>query len=227
MNPNLPGNNTERSSADQLSAAAGGEQDFAFAEERKPVNRNLVALLLIALIGGAAVYIMYTHTNMDTTPSESVRMAQDKVNQFVENSSKNEAAIQILLANSTRIHLEMSQEATAGQVPLDKLAANPFGEPLPPTKGTNVVPQVLSEDPAIRSQQAVSTISLSTVVYARGNSSCVLKVAGKDIQCRQGNEIKVGPVIFKVKSIKEDRVVLKSDGGEFLIFVKGASLEGR
>ncbi len=199
---------------------SGGEE-FAFAEEKKPINRNVVVLLLIVVVGGGMIYLMYLRGQANTGADDAARLEQNqKVAEFVQKGAEDLKTLDKTLQQMEKDVAVMTADNGAGQVPTAGLKTNPFlfekkvaDLPLP-------VPGAPPEDPRVLSSRIAAKVQVQMISYASRGSTCILN----NKLCSEGDQITVDQVSFNVKRIAPDYVVLENGLGQFKISVRSGGL---
>lgn len=210
------GQNTENQ--DSLNTGSGGEnEEFVIVEQKKPMNRSVVALILIAAVGGALVYFMYLRGrfNADTqTPQQKQTAAA--VSDFMASSDSSIANMEKQLKTTEETVAAFQQNNSAGQVPLDGLRLNPFElDGQRAATPSNLGETVTTADPQAVVKNALSKVQIQMILYSGASSTASIG----DRVYKVGDRLDVGSVQFTVKSIKETSVVLTHPTGDYTVLV--------
>lgn len=217
MNPNFS-KQEELQTNDPYGASSAGEQDFSFTEEKKPMNRNAVVLLLIIALGGGLVYFMYMRSNVEVTQDASTAEASQKIDTFITEGKQNMIKVEAMLQNTQKVVEVFNQKGSEGQIPTSSLKTNPFafeeksaGQP----KGAAPAAPL---DPSELARAALAKAQLQTILYSQtGTSSCIIS----NRVCSEGQKVKIGEVDFQVETITPTSVTLKNASGSYPLELKG------
>lgn len=226
MNPNFLNKQDERGEnqgSEHFLPSAGDDQDFAFAEEKKPINRNMIVLVLIVVLGGGLVYFMYLRSSVEVEQTPASIEAGKQIDGFIQNGKANMDQLQKMLLNTQKVVEVFKQDSAEGQVPTEKLKTNPFQfEQSRTNAGTPV--QQITADPAEQARLAAAKAQLQTILYSPNGSTCIIN--GRI--CSEGQKVTIDSVPFVVKEIGSDHVVLTNKllrpAGEYTVELRKSDL---
>lgn len=208
------GQNTDNQ--DSITTGGGGVGDeFIAIDEKKPMNRSIVALILIAAVGGAMVYFMYLRGrfNADTQTPQQKEMAQS-VSEFMDSSDSSIRQMELQLAQTEKAVAAFQQSNATGQVPLEKLRTNPFGTDMPQAAANQVAaPAVVNTGDPV--QSALSKIKVQMILYSGPSSSA--NIGNRLVKV--GDRVNVDQVQFTVKTITQTSVILSHPTGNYTLLV--------
>lgn len=191
---------------------AGSEQEFSFVEEKKPINRNAIVLLAIALVGGALVYYMYQRgTTAVPVNNEAVASAEKTLNEIQDPLKKIEAD----LSRTSDMVASFQDKSSEGQVPLERLKTNPFSLTVASSADTKVTE--LTSDPAEAVRLAVAKVKVQTILYSSTNSTCFVN----NRIYAEGQTINIDGIPLKIRAIQPDHIVLHHPLGRFDVALAG------
>ena len=198
-----------------------GGDEFVFTEEKKPINRNMVVLLLIAVVGAALIYMMYLRgKGQGGADDPTTAQRSQQVAEFMKKSEEDLKTLdQNLQTMQTNVDV-FTADNGAGQVKTKDLKTNPFqfekqtsAMPLP---GVGAIP----EDPKAAAAKAAAKVEIQMITFAAQGSNCILN----NKLCSEGDQITVEQVPFTVKQIAKDYVMLQNKFGEFKLVVHSRGL---
>lgn len=203
----------------QDSLSPGGESDdFVMVEEKKPMNTSVVALILIAAVGGALVYFMYLRGrfNADTQTPQQKQMTE-AVSDFMANSDSSINQMDQELAKTEKAVAAFQQSNDAGQVPLNQLRLNPFEIEQPRSAAGTVapLPRNTAPDPADVVRNAAGKVKVQMILYSTAGSSA--NIGNRLV--KTGDRVEIDQVQFTVKTITQTSVVLSHPTGDFTVLV--------
>ena len=198
------------------------EQGYMGASPKKPINRNLVVLLLIVAVGSSLIYLMYLRSRFDAdrqTPEQA--QASQAVSSFMKEGAVNLAQMQEQLAKTERQVALFQQDNSDGQVAADDLKINPFSFKVPVAPkitdtGGGGITVAETADPV---RLAISKTKIQMIVYSATKSS----VAINNSLYKTGDRIVIDTIAFTVKSIGASKVVLSHPVGEFVLESPGST----
>lgn len=187
-------------------------EEFVFAEEKRPINRNMVVLLLIAFVGAGMIYLMYLRgKGADGQDDPSVQEKNQKIAEFIQKGNED---LKVLDATITKMEKDvavMTADNGAGQVPTHDLKTNPFLFGKQPSELP--APGAPPEDPKVLAAKVAAKVKIQMITWSSGGSSCILN----NKLCSEGDQITIDQVTFAVKRIAQDSVTLANNLGEFKI----------
>lgn len=201
-------------------AVTEAEQEFAYLEEKKPINRNMVVLLLIAVVGASMIYLMYLRGrfNADQQTPEQLQAAE-AVNTFIKEGAGSIKQMEEQLARTER-QVAVFQQDSSGQIALTDLKTNPFGfiASTPKTSVQAPAQIITPADPTDAVRLAVSKTKIQMILYSANNSSVTIN----NWVYKAGDRIVLDNIPFTVKSISAKDVVLSNQAGEFVLTAPGS-----
>ena len=223
-NYNENDNRSASSAAEQFEQSTGdGEQGYTIAAPRKPINRNLVVLLLIVAVGTSLVYLMYLRSRFDAdrqTPEQI--QASEAVTSFMKEGVGSITQMQEQLSRTERQVATFQQDNSDGQIAAEDLKINPFsfGDPKTAVAAVTVgQPKADGPDPADAVRLAVSKTKIQMILYSASNSSVTIN----NWVYKTGDRIVIDTIAFKVKSISASKVVLSHPMSDFVIETPGSA----
>jgi hypothetical protein len=193
---------------DLNAALQGGEMNFV-TETKQPLNKGTLIVVGLLIACGAATYFMYVRSG----PSEAVAAGDPEVekviNGFLGDSGKNVDLMRDMLRNTEKVVQQFRTQATETQVPLEKLATNPFMKEKPkPTEDTRALEHAEQVRLATaRATEALAELRLQTIIHRDPKkASCMIN----NTLYRKGQKITAaeGKVTFTVDEIRPDGVTV-------------------
>ncbi len=199
----------------------GGDQEFTYAEQRRPINRNLVVLLLIAVVGAALIYLMYVRGrfNADSQTPE-LALANQQVAELMKDAPQSIQQMEKDLEKTRATVESFSKSNSTGQIPVDNLKINPFaiaeqpkGQPTE-TKAVTAAP--LLPDMRGDTRRAAEKAKVQMILYSPSGSTVQIN----NWVYKEGERITVEGVSFTVKTITRDMVVISNPDGDFTLEIQ-------
>jgi hypothetical protein len=188
----------------------GGEMAFV-TETKQPVNKGTLVVVGLLIACGAATYFMYVKTG----PSEAVAAgdpkAEQTIGQFLSGSEQNVSQMRRMLQETEKVVQQFRTSANETQVPLEKLAGNPFQKGKPKPKADNAAEEKAE---AIRlatqnANEAIAQLRLQTIIHRDPKkASCMIN----NTLYRKNQKITVGEgkTTFTVEEIRPDGVTVSA-----------------
>lgn len=200
----------DQQSAGQFKDFAGGaEQEFTYTEARKPINRNMIVLILIAAVGGSMIFLMYLRGrfNADAQTQEQIEVSK-QVTDFMANAPQSIKTMEAQLDKTEKTVAALQTSHAVGQVPASELKLNPFafGEKQPAAP-KSAMPSV---DPMEDVNRALTKVKVEMIVYSGPTSSVQIN----NWVYKIGDKVTVDSVNFTVKSISRTGVTLRHALGQ-------------
>ena len=207
--------------ASAQSPDGSGSDEFMFEDEKKPINRNLVALLLIVLVGGGGLYVMYNRGGLGSqTPAAT--SGDPAAMDWLGGASKELGEMRRNLDETRRMVRVFERIGKRPQVAVSELKSNPFA--VMQSAGPQIVETGAAGPDAekLRKQQQIQLamedmkgLHVQSVMAAGTNSSCVIN---KTV-LRVGQQIVSGKTQFTIDKVEASRtgssVVLSAYGQQF------------
>jgi hypothetical protein len=196
--------------ADDLTAAlnGGGEMNFV-TETKQPINKGTLIVVGLLIACGALTYFMYVRSG----PAEAVAADDSEtrkvVESFVTNADQNVDGMRKMLAATEKVVQQFRTDPSVYQVPLTKLATNPFMKEKPkPTEDTRALEHAEAVRLATaRANEALVELRLQTIIHRDPKkASCMIN----NTLYRKGQKITAaeGKVTFTVEEIRPDGVTV-------------------
>ena len=203
--------------ADDLNAALhgdGGEMAFV-AETKQPMNKGTLVVVGLLIACGAATYFMYVRSGPDQALAASDPKADELVKGFIGASDQNVKQMKSMIEATEKAVQQFKAEADATQVPLAKLATNPFQREKPKPSEDRAAAEKAERERmlAARATEAVAQLRLQTIIHKDPKkATCMIN----NTLFRKGQKITVGEdkVVFTVEEIRPDGVTVSSPAGE-------------
>ena len=195
--------------ADDLNAALhGGEMTFV-TETKQPVNKGTLVVVGLLIACGAATYFMYVKTGPSAAVAAGDPNAEKTIGQFLDGSQKNVELMRKMLQDTEKVVTQFRTQAAETQIPLDKLATNPFMKEKPkPREDTAALERAEQVRlAAARAEEASGELRLQTIIHRDPKkASCMIN----NTLYRKGQRINAGDgkVTFIVEEIRPDGVTV-------------------
>ena len=201
--------------ADELNDAlsSGGDANFVIGEEKKPMNRTTLVLLLVVALGGGGLYLMYRRAGgpkgADAAP-QAVK-ANQTITQFLSSGDTSMKNVERLLANTRKMVETFLTYPSVNQVPLNRLATNPFRQSAPTKDGESSsdaeARRRRDEDRAVI-KKAADGLALQSILHG-ARKACMIN----NTMVTEGQQIEG----FKVETINKGSVIVAQGGYKFEI----------
>lgn len=202
--------------ADDLNAALNGGGEMAFvAETKQPMNKGTLIVVGLLIACGAATYFMYVKSGPAEAVAQTDPKADELVKGFLDGSGKNVQQMEKMLQATEKVVQQFRSNANETQVPLAKLATNPFMKEKPkPSEDRAALDKAEQlRLMAAKSTEAVRELRLQTIIHRDPRkATCMIN----NTLYRKGQRIMVadGKVTFTVEEIRPDGVTVSAPGGE-------------
>jgi hypothetical protein len=194
--------------ADDAGGIGGGEMAFV-AETKQPMNKGTLIVVGLLIACGAATYFMYVRSGPDQAVAASDPNADAVVKQFLEGKDQNVSKMSEMLKSTEKVVQQFRTEANETQVPLARLATNPFQreKPRPSEDRTALEKAEQVRLATARATEAVGELKLQTIIHKDPRKATVMI---NNTLYRKGQKITAGEskVVFTVNEIRPDAVVL-------------------
>jgi hypothetical protein len=215
MNDDAPSNDSPQASpGDDLASALGnGETAFVTgAEEKKPINRTLLAIAGAMILGGGALY--YAHVRQgpaaaSAAPVMSTADAKKRISQFLDNGNGNVKVMEQMLHNTEKVVQQFAKYPSVTQVPLGELKTNPFRQSSATPKDESTDPDLKKKLEAQRQAalKNVQNLQLQSVMKGEQRSTCMIN----NTLYREGQTVDD----FFIEKINPNSVVVRSNEYRF------------
>ena len=196
--------------------SASGEE-FVFADDKKPVNRNFIVLLLIAAVGAGLIYVMYVRgRNQGSLVDAETQAANEKAKVFLESGADDLKELDKTLVEIDKQVNLFTNSNGSGQVKTEDLKVNPFSfeDKKPAAVAAKSLPIIQKgPDPGDIVRTALSKARVQTILYSPPRSTCVINKQ----MCSTGDRVTIDSVTFVVKTIAADHVVLSHPVADFTL----------
>lgn len=187
---------------DDLNAALhGGEMAFV-TETKQSMSKGTLVVVGLLIACGAATYFMYVKTGPSAAVAAGDPNAEKVLNEFLGGSQKNVEMMRKMLQDTEKVVTQFRTQAAETQVPLEKLATNPFmkdkPKPREDTKAAEKAEQIRLA--TARAEEALADLRLQTIIHRDPRkASCMIN----NTLYRKGQRIVVGDakVTFSVDNI--------------------------
>ena len=207
--------------ASAQSPDGSGGDEFMFEDEKKPINRNLVALLLIVLVGGGGLYVMYNRGGLgNQTPPATA--GDQEARDWLGGASNALGEMRRNLDETRRMVRVFDRIGKRPQVAVSELKSNPFS--VMQSAGPQIVetgaagPDVEKLRKQVLAMEDMKGLHVQSVMAAadKEHSSCVIN---KTV-LRVGQQIVSGKTEFTIERVEASRsgsrVVLSAYGQQFI-----------
>lgn len=205
----------------------GGSEEFLFEDEKKPINRNLIALLLIVLVGGGGLYVMYSRGSLGSQAAEAT-VGDPEALLWLHGAPKALGEMRRSLDETRRVVRVFERIGNRPQVAVADLKGNPFSKVLvADTTVTDVgkggdADELRKQEEARRVRERITLamedmkgLHLTSVMAVGANSTCVINKTVLKV----GQHIVSGKTEFTVERVEASRtvsrVVLSAYGQQF------------
>lgn len=205
---NFGGEANQGLESDAQGGSAASPDEFMFEDEKKPVNRNLIALLLIIAVGGGGLYFMYQRGGLGVG-AQSTEAVPEVIG---DETQKKLGEMRLKLDETSRLVKVLERIGDRPQV--TKLKVNPFLQ----------VADVVVDNPGAAPEKNealaqalrdVQGLQVQSVMALGENSTCVINKT----LLKTGEKISVGTTEFTVERIEASRegsrVILAACGQRF------------
>ena len=195
---------------DLQSALGGGEMNFV-TETKQPMNKGTLIVVGLLIACGAATYFMYVRSG----PAEAVAAgdpnAEKTIGQFLDGSQKNVEQMRKMLQDTEKVVQQFRTQANETQVPLARLAVNPFMKEKPKPSEDNAAAEKEAQRLATVAKvtEVANDLRLQTIIHRDPRkATCMIN----NTLYRKGQKITVGDgkIVFTVEEIRPDGVTVSS-----------------
>lgn len=210
------GGESSETGAEDLNAALHGDGEMAFvAETKQPMNKGTLIVVGLLIACGAATYFMYVRSGPDKAVAASDPSADALVKGFLDGSGQNIKQMESMLKSTEKVVQQFKSDANGGQIPLAKLATNPFMREKPrPSEDRSALDKAERErQAAARATEAVNELRLQTIIHKDPRkATCMIN----NTLYRKGQKITAGEgkIVFTVVEIRPDGVTISAPAGE-------------
>src|SRR4051794_14280956 len=145
----------------------GGEMAFV-AETKQPMNKGTLVVVGLLIACGAATYFMYVKSGPDQAVAASSDPNADAVvKQFLEGKDQNVSKMSEMLKSTEKVVQQFRTDADLTQVPLAKLATNPFQREKPrPTEDRSALDKAEQiRLGTAKANESVGELKLQTIIH--------------------------------------------------------------
>lgn len=208
------GDGTDAGGEDLNALQGGGEMAFV-AETKQPMNKGTLIVVGLLVACGAATYFMYVKSGPDQAVAQTDPKADTLVKEFLGGSDQNVSQMKKMLQDTEKVVQQFKTEANETQVPLAKLATNPFQREKPkPSEDRTALDKAEAQRLAgLRATESVAELKLQTIIHKDPKKATVMI---NNTLYRKGQKITAGEnkVVFTVDEIRPDVVVLSTPVGD-------------
>jgi hypothetical protein len=189
----------------------GGEMAFV-AETKQPMNKGTLVVVGLLIACGAATYFMYVKSGPDQAVAASSDPNADAVvKQFLEGKDQNVSKMSEMLKSTEKVVQQFRTDADLTQVPLAKLATNPFQREKPkPTEDRSALDKAEQiRLGTAKANESVGELKLQTIIHKDPKKATAMI---NNTLYKKGQKITAGEskVVFTVDEIRPDAVVLST-----------------
>jgi hypothetical protein len=200
-------------------SSPGSGEEFLFEDEKKPINRNLIALVLIVVLGGGGLCVMYSRGGLGSqTPAGPAGDAEAML--WLDGAPKALGEMRRNLDETRRMVRVFDRIGNRPQVAVSDLKGNPFVRM--PSLESQVAGAAAPDLTRLRKEQQIQLatedlkgLHVQSVMAAAANSTCVIN---KTV-LRVGQQIVSGKTEFTIERVEASRsgsrVVLSAYGQQF------------
>jgi hypothetical protein len=201
--------------ADDLNGLQGGGEMAFVAETKQPMNKGTLIVVGLLIACGAATYFMYVKSGPDQAVAQTDPSADALVKGFLDGSGKNVQQMETMLKATEKVVQQFRSDAGGGQVPLSKLATNPFMKEKPKPREDRALLEKAEQLRLMAAQatEAVRELRLQTIIHRDPKkATCMIN----NTLYRKGQRITVadGKVTFTIEEVRPDGVTVSAPGGE-------------
>jgi hypothetical protein len=200
----------EDAGGEDLNAAlnGGGEMNFV-TETKQPINKGTLIVVGLLIACGAATYFMYVRSGPAEAVAAGETDADKTITTFLGGSEQNVDQMRKMLRDTEKVVQQFRTQADATQVPLEKLATNPFMKEKPkPTEDSRALAHAEQVRLATtRANEALAELRLQTIIHRDPKkASCMIN----NTLYRKGQKITAGEgkVTYTVEDIRPDGVTI-------------------
>ena len=112
-------------SGDESYESELGDGSFVVAENKKPISKSTLVMIVIILCAKAGMYFMYKRSTPAAAEAGDARATQ-VIKQFMSDKDKNFTLMQKMLTETKGVVDQFMNYPNMKQIPLTELQANPF-----------------------------------------------------------------------------------------------------
>jgi hypothetical protein len=204
----IPGQTSEAAESsnpqEELNEALGPEDaTFITSEPKKQVSASTMGVAGVLVLCAAAVWFMFLRNGPQSAQAGEDATA-DEINNFVGEGRNHVKLMKQMLQNTEKVVQQFQQSAARGQVPLEKLATNPFqmeAIKMPVNETETAAKRRRDEERAAFVENA-KTLKLQLIMYGQQQRAAMIN----DHTIFEGQEVES----MKVEKILPDRIILRS-----------------
>jgi hypothetical protein len=193
----------------------GSESDFIADESRKPLNRNMIMLVMFVAIGAGGTWFMYQRTGGPSAASAAaadpaVATAEAAVTDFMKGGRNNITLLRKLLDGTAKIIDQFRDYTNVMQIPLSDLKSNPFHFALAKAAAEQDPAEIAKkkrEEQRAEVLKAAQGLQLQSVVIRGNRKACMVS----NSMYQEGEAVNG----FLVEKISPNSVVVSRDGFRF------------
>jgi hypothetical protein len=190
-----------------------GEGDF-IAESRKPLNRNMIMLVMFLAIGAGGTWFMYQRTGgpaaARAAADPSTAAAEVAVADFMKGGRNNITLLRKLLDGTAKIIEQFRDYTNVMQIPLSDLKSNPFHFALAKAAAEQDPAEIAKkkrEEQRVEVLKAAQGLQLQSVVIRGNRKACMVS----NSMYQEGEAVNG----FLVEKISPNTVVVSRDSFRF------------
>jgi len=193
---------------------SGNEDTNYVAEEKKPINRSTLVLMLLVAAGGGTMYLMHLKTGpsaaMAAAPEAMV--AEQRITTFLSDNAQNMKGMETMLRGTQKIVQEFLNYPKMTQVPLKELQTNPFRFMLQKADAGDATSKRQLEEARETARTAAKALQLQSVFASGSRKACMIN----GTVCTEGQQ--VGGCV--VEKINGDKVIVRRGVFRFQLAMK-------
>jgi hypothetical protein len=153
------------------------EDDFADADEKPKMDRAMVLIAIITLVGAGLLYLMCSQSSASSAPeSPDVAAASETVTEFLSDGGRQLAAMRQTFTDTESLVSQVQKYPSASQVSVSQLTTNPFqyAQPKLTADVDEVAAKERKEQLRVSALQAVQALHLQSVVSNSTRRACMI-----------------------------------------------------
>jgi hypothetical protein len=195
------------------------DSSFVVAENKKPISKSTVVMIVIILCAKAGMYFMYKRSAPSAAQAGDAKAAQ-VIKQFMSDKEKNFSLMQKMLTETKSVVDQFMNYPNLKQIPLSELQTNPFAVAKPNDDGNMSDArrkQLESEAEKVRDAEkhaiakAANGLRLMSVVTSGSRKACMIN----NTLYMQGQIVQADDLSFMIEDIAPNRVVVKCGNFKF------------
>ena len=202
-----------------MPSAGGDDSEAIYVEEKKPINRSLVLLLVLAVFGAAMIYFMVVRGGSRPGISDPKAIkANETVANFIMGGGATLKTLEEQVKSTDKIVAVFKNEPGKGQVAVEQLKGNPFtfapeadNIKDPPSGTTPKEPLIRFIDPLAATVAARAKLQIQSIIYSERGSTCVINSR----LYQQNQRVVIDGIAFTVEQIGANFVIFKSPLSHF------------